>query len=141
MPIEQDREVEDLKRCHKIVACDGDRVVGFAGTSNEYFAWLYVHPREYGRGIGRLLLRAALPLLGKSAWTIVLDGNVRARRLYESEGFRIARTWQGDNAGYPCTCLRMERVEDAAQTPEDEGRAGVLRDPAGAIAARHEQKR
>lgn len=107
IPIAQDPEAEDLKRCAKHVACDGVRIVGFVGVSGDYLGWLYVDPEYYGRGIGRRLLRLVLPLLGPTAWTIVLDGNLGAIRLYESEGFAVARTYMGDNAGYPCRCHRL----------------------------------
>ncbi len=107
IPIALDPEVDDLRRCAKHVACHGARVAGFVGVSGDYLAWLYVDPEYYGRGIGRRLLRLVLPLLGPAAWTIVLDGNARALRLYESEGFAVARTYTGDNAGYPCTCHRL----------------------------------
>ena len=35
IPIEQDDEVEDLKRSQKFVACDGDKVVGFGAVDEE----------------------------------------------------------------------------------------------------------
>jgi len=31
----------------------------------------------------------------------------RARRLHESEGFTIVRTYQGSNPGYSCTCVQL----------------------------------
>lgn len=57
IPIEQDKEVEDLKRSKKFVACEGETVVGFVGVDEDYLAWLYVDPAHYGKGIGRELLR------------------------------------------------------------------------------------
>jgi ribosomal protein S18 acetylase RimI-like enzyme len=109
VPIEQDEEVEDLKRSQKYIAQDGGTVVGFVGVDGKYLAWLYVHPDYFGRGIGRRLLQKGLDLIGDGAWTIVLDGNRPAIRLYESEGFREVRRFKSDNAGYPCTCLRLAR--------------------------------
>lgn len=109
VPIEEDAEVEDLKRSHKFVAVDGERVVGFVGVDEKYLAWLYVSPEYYRQGIGRRLLQKGLELSGSGAWTIVLDGNHNAIRLYESEGFQEIRRFENDNAGYPCTCLRLER--------------------------------
>ncbi|MCP4810316.1 MAG: GNAT family N-acetyltransferase [Proteobacteria bacterium] len=57
-----------------------------------------VHPRAQGQGVGRALVEAAL------AWAEVngvervelytLDSNVRAQKLYESVGFRLA--WRRD---------------------------------------------
>ena len=107
VPLAEDPEAEDIHRCRKFVACEGKRVVGFVGMDESYLAWLYVDPEYYGRGIGRRLLRLAIRLIGSEAWTIVLDGNVRARSLYESEGFRVVRTFESENAGYPCTCVRL----------------------------------
>jgi ribosomal protein S18 acetylase RimI-like enzyme len=109
VPIEEDSEVEDLKANQKFVALDEDRVVGFVGVDDKYLAWLYVDPAYYHRGIGRLLLKKGLEAIGSDAWTIVLDGNKNAIRLYESEGFVEARRFESDNAGYPCTCLRLEK--------------------------------
>ena len=109
IPIEQDKEVEELKKCWKSVACDNELVVGFVGVDDKYLAWLYVDPTQYGKRIGRELLRIGLEQIGERAWTIVLDGNRKAMKLYESEGFREVRRFPGENNGYPVTCVRMER--------------------------------
>lgn len=110
IPIDQDEEGEDLKTCRKFVACDDESVVGFIGVDDKYLAWLYVDPSYYGKGIGRELLRIGLREIGDGAWTIVLDGNQSAIKLYESEGFREVRRFAGENNGYPVTCIRMERT-------------------------------
>lgn len=109
VPIAEDPEIEDLRACAKLVAEAGEQIVGFVGVDGDYVAWLYVRPAFYGRGIGRRLLQAGLNLVEGRAWTIVLSGNVPAIRLYESEDFHEIRRFQSDNAGYPCTCIRMER--------------------------------
>ena len=109
VPIEEDSEVEDLKSSQKFVAVVKNRVVGFVGIDDKYIAWLYVEPAHYHRGIGRLLLKKGLEIIGSGAWTIVLDGNKNAIALYESEGLIEARRFESDNAGYPCTCLRLEQ--------------------------------
>ena len=109
VPIEQDKEVDELKTSRKFVACDDEKVVGFVGLDDKYLAWLYIDPSHYGKGIGRELLKMGIHEIGAGAWTIVLDGNHRAISLYESEGFQEVKRFAGDNAGYPCTCIRMER--------------------------------
>jgi predicted N-acetyltransferase YhbS len=109
VPIEQDKEVEDLRSSRKFVACDDEKVVGFVGVDDKYLAWLYVDPSHYGKGIGRELLKLGIHKIGAGAWTIVLDGNQKAISLYESEGFQEVRRFASDNAGYPCICIRMER--------------------------------
>ena len=43
------------------------------------------------------------------AWTITLSGNEVALSLYRSEGFIVTRTFDSDNAGYPCTVSRRQR--------------------------------
>ena len=109
IPIEDDEEVEHLKKCQKIVAIRDHSVVGFIGVDADYIGWLYVHPEYYRQGIGRKLLQSGLELVQGKAWTIALVGNSRAIDLYQSEGFQEVNRYQSDNAGYPCTCLRLER--------------------------------
>ena len=109
IPIEQDKEVEDLKRSRKFVACEGETVVGFVGVDDDYLAWLYIDPAHYGKGIGRELLRIGVREIGEGAWTIVLDGNKAAIALYESEGFQESERFGGENNGYPVTCVKMKR--------------------------------
>lgn len=117
IPIEQDKEVEDLKRSKKFVACEGETVVGFVGVDEDYLAWLYVDPSHYGKGIGRELLRIGIREIGEGAWTIVLDGNKSAIKLYESEGFQETGRFNGDNNGYPVTCIKMKRTEKGNVSP------------------------
>src|SRR5262245_52141417 len=107
--IEQDKEAEELKRCWKYVACEDELVAGFVGVDDKYLAWLYVDPSQYGKGIGHQLLNFALQQIGEQAWTIVLAGNLKAIKLYESEGFREVKSFPGENNGYPVTCIKLER--------------------------------
>ncbi len=109
IPIEQDPEVEHLKSCRKFVALAGDRVVGFIGVDGDYIGWLYVHPEYYHQGLGRKLLRRGLREATGTPWTIALADNTPAVNLYQSEGFIVVRRYQSENAGYPCTCLRLEK--------------------------------
>lgn len=110
IPIEQDKEVEDLKRSKKFVACDSETVVGFVGMDEDYLAWLYIDPSHYRKGIGRELLRIGIHEIGEGVWTIVLDGNKSAITLYESEGFREFGRFNSENNGYPVTCIKMSRA-------------------------------
>ena len=108
VPLAADQEdAASFQRSRKFVACDQGRVVGFVGVDETYLSWLYVDPAWGGRGIGRRLLRLGVGLIGPQAWTVVLAGNIRARRLYESEGFQVVRTREGMNAGYPCTSMEL----------------------------------
>lgn len=113
VPLEEDPEAEELRGCTILVAVDeavnGERIVGFTGVDGDYLGWLYVHPDYYRRGIGRTLLQAALEEVSGEAWTIVLAGNEPALALYAAEGFREVARFESENAGYPCTCVRMTR--------------------------------
>ncbi|MCI0745264.1 MAG: GNAT family N-acetyltransferase [Verrucomicrobia subdivision 3 bacterium] len=100
-------DAANFERSRKFVACLETQVVGFVGVDGTYVSWLYVDPAYYGRGIGRQLLRLAVRLIGPEAWTVALAGNMRARRLYESEGFQVVRVFEGSNAGYPCQCVQL----------------------------------
>jgi ribosomal protein S18 acetylase RimI-like enzyme len=108
VPLEEDTDAANARASRKWVACAGDRVVGFSGIDGTYLSWLYVDPDFHGQGIGRRLLRIGLDAIGPNAWTNALAGNGRALALYQSEGFKITRTFEGNNAGYPCTCHRLE---------------------------------
>ena len=108
----------------KWVAVDDDaddRIVGFVGVNDSYLSWLYVDPAYHRQGIGRRLLRLGLAMAGPKAWTICLAGNEPALKLYASEGLAETRRWDDENAGYPCTCVRLEmgrqegRVEDGTE--------------------------
>ena len=108
VPIEQDQEVEHLRLCQKHVAIMDDQIVGFVGIHEDYLGWLYIHPDYYNKGIGRKLLQTGLKLINGNAWTIALAGNTRVINLYQSEGFSEVNRYESDNAGYACTCVRLE---------------------------------
>jgi GNAT superfamily N-acetyltransferase len=107
VPLAQDPESEYIKVCDMFVAQLGDDVVGFAGIDEPYFAWLYVDPLHYGRGMGRTLLRHCLDRLGEDAWTLACGNNDRAIDLYVSEGFAVESRYIGDNAGYKGASARL----------------------------------
>jgi len=108
VPIKEDREVTDLMKSKKYVAEVSGNMAGFVGYDGQYLAWLYVDPHFYRLGIGRKLLQKGLTEINGKAWTIVLAGNTNAINLYKSEGFIEVRRFESENAGYPCTCLRLE---------------------------------
>ncbi len=100
IPLAEDPEGDYIKDCAMFVAESDGEVVGFAGIDDPYFAWLYVDPAHYRRGIGRALLRHCLALLSEDAWTQACGNNEAAIRLYESEGFVVESRSEGENAGY-----------------------------------------
>lgn len=108
-------DLETFHRSEKFVACITEDVVGFVGVDENLVSWLYVDPNYFGLGIGRELLQLGIELAGPNAWTVVLNGNIRARRLYASEGFQIIRTFEGGYVGYPCPCLELALKQNHKQ--------------------------
>jgi ribosomal protein S18 acetylase RimI-like enzyme len=82
-------------------------VIGFAGIDDPYFAWLYVDPSHYRRGVGRALLRHCLARLGNDAWTLACGNNHAALNLYRQEGFVVESRFEGENAGYRGPSARL----------------------------------
>jgi GNAT superfamily N-acetyltransferase len=88
-----------------LVAERGDRIVGFAAfgphrerdldaTAGELYA-IYVEPESWSTGAGHALMVAAVQGLRDGGWSRailnVLEGNDRARRFYEREGWLFDR--------------------------------------------------
>lgn len=87
------------------------RVVGFVAFSDDEVTWLYVHPDQYRRGIGRRLLRHAVGRCGLTVTIESLSGNAPALALYESEGFEAVKTRIGHltgNQSFPATGVVLE---------------------------------
>ena len=95
-----------------LVAVDGSRIRGLATTglcreadapnAGELMAF-YVDPAFMGTGVGRLLMAAVRRRLRgvgvAEALLWVLDGNVRARRFYERDGWRFDGTYRTETFG------------------------------------------
>jgi ribosomal protein S18 acetylase RimI-like enzyme len=78
---------------------EGERIVGMVGVGREAEFWvmwkLYVLPEHQGKGIGSLLLDAAIAALPAEATQLMLDvmvGNEQAIGFYRKHGFREARS-------------------------------------------------
>lgn len=93
----------------------GERLLGFAiagavrdepagGLPERELMALYVRAEVYGTGLGHALLRAAIG--DGPAYLWVLEGNARAIRFYERQGFRLDDARKEDPVG---TELRMVR--------------------------------
>ncbi len=101
-----------------LTAKDGERVVGFAGygtsrdedlpETGEVFA-IYVLGEYWGKGVGKMLMDAALKKLEQygavAVW--VLKGNARAIRFYEKCGFLPDGREQAVHLDKPLPMIRM----------------------------------
>lgn len=104
-PLAETARREGLFDEHVWVAELDREVIGFVAYAHAEVTWMYVHPDAQQRGVGRALLRHALAHAddfgGEGYVSVtVLDGNP-ARKLYESEGFRLVETRRGALAGNP----------------------------------------
>ena len=106
-PLKDDPENAALQQCRLLVACEGDKIIGFSGSHESYLGWLYLDPDYTGQGIGRQLLKESLKYTGPHTWTVTLAENKRAQKLYESEGFKVRGSFISDEEGFPCEVFKM----------------------------------
>ena len=75
---------------HVLVAECDEQVIGFANAHGNEITVLYVDPKYWRRGAGRLLLRGMLADLAnagqREAWLWALKSNAAARAFYRAEG-------------------------------------------------------
>ena len=117
-------EAED-RRDGVLVADASGTLLGFVGYSPSRDgdadpAWvgeidaIYLLPSAWGKGVGRLLMDAALARLAEArfdrATLWVLDSNVRARRFYEAGGWLADGARKVDDSrGFPIAQVRYKR--------------------------------
>jgi GNAT superfamily N-acetyltransferase len=78
-----------------VVAELGGRVVGFAASSSDMLAHLYVDPACQRRGIGDALLARAKELRPEGFRLWVFQRSTDARRFYERRGLRLVELTDG----------------------------------------------
>lgn len=106
-PARFSHRIERVSATHAFLVADDGDVAGFAyaGPHRERpgYRWscetsVYVHDRCRGRGVGRALYRALLPLLTAQGLWVALAGitlpNPASVALHESCGFRLVGTYQ-----------------------------------------------
>lgn len=85
-----------------LVALKQNLIIGFAGplyvedSMRGYFAGIGIHASYRGLGIGTILFSGLcenLKLIGASYMTLFTGENNPARKIYESHGFNIVKTW------------------------------------------------
>ena len=97
-----------MATCHAyLVAAEDDRVLGYAYGNPHHaraaYAWgcdvtVYLEPSAGGRGLGRALYSALLPLLSacglRRAYGLIALPNEASVGLHEAFGFRLAGVWE-----------------------------------------------
>lgn len=110
-----------------LVAMDGDVIVGYINPvidgDEGWIGGLGVIPAYRSRGIATMLMAAAEDMCGKRAVKTVLleviEGNMRAQRLYQQLGYKVVRKYLSAEG-------RPSKFEGYGQEPEHAGLAEVL---------------
>ena len=99
------------------VAVADARILGFVTVHHDEVEQLFVAREARGTGVAAVLLRHAegvIALRADVAWLAVANGNARARRFYERQGWTdvAAIDYQAEIEGgtIPVPCRRYERV-------------------------------
>ncbi|HIF29417.1 MAG: GNAT family N-acetyltransferase [bacterium] len=109
-----------LKKCYKEEGLLDDKVyigevngtvVGFVAFDSCNITWLYIHPSHQGNKYGRQLLQFAVKKTKNPTKVLVLNKNLKAISLYESEGFTIVKSKKGTIpiVNVDVVCYRMEK--------------------------------
>jgi ribosomal protein S18 acetylase RimI-like enzyme len=100
-----------------VVADVDGRVVGFVTVREDEVEQLYVAAETRGTGVADALLRRAEEMVAarfETAWLSVVEGNARARRFYERNGWRDAgmHDYRAEIRGgtLPVPCRRYEKL-------------------------------
>ena len=90
-----------------VVAVDGeDMPQGFMGTTGDNVDALFVHAKNRGQGVGRLLLGSFFA--DREEVTVdVNEQNIFGRAFYEKMGFEVVSRSDRDDAGRPYPLLHM----------------------------------
>lgn len=99
LTLEQTFEREGLFAGEVWVACLDQNPVGFVAFADHELTWLYVHPNQYKKGIGRALLQKAIEECNFDIKTEVLSGNQSALQFYLSQGFKMTAVKKGKLTG------------------------------------------
>ena len=84
----------------KIMVAEIDsEVAGFIGYNKKTIDWLYVSPKHYKKGIGKLLIEYALDKTESLINIAVLKNNMPALNLYKKMGCKEMRTFKGPMIG------------------------------------------
>ena len=118
LSMEEAAERDEFFDSETLIACDGEKVVGFISYNGAYITWMYVDPEYHRRGIARMLLREALGRIGPEAWTITLEGNFASVGVFTEAGLEVVLSGPGDCEGYACRFLRLALPTSRMHDPE-----------------------
>jgi ribosomal protein S18 acetylase RimI-like enzyme len=108
IPIEEDEKGIKLFNDSQIFVVEENKdILGFGGHKGNYISWLFVHPGQRRRGVGKMIIDQILRTLTGTIKLNVGKHNEAAKSLYSKYGFKIEREFIGNFNGYKSEALTM----------------------------------
>ena len=86
---------------------ENKNIIAFMGVAEQNLEMLFIHPKERGHGVGKMLLEYAINELEVKK-VDVNEENEQAVGFYEKFGFRTYNRSEIDSSGKPYPILHME---------------------------------
>ena len=101
--------VQTINFDHFQVYCllEDDLVIGFIGVADKKIEMLFLDPKNFGKGLGTILMNFALKELAADK-VDVNEQNIRAVNFYKKSGFEIVERTERDDQGKNYPLLRMK---------------------------------
>ncbi|HEY5966393.1 MAG TPA: GNAT family N-acetyltransferase [Chitinophagaceae bacterium] len=101
--------VQTINFNHFQVYCltEDDLVIGFIGVADKKIEMLFLDPKYFGQGLGKILMSFALNELSADK-VDVNEQNIKAVNFYKKLGFEIIERTEKDNQGRNYPLLRMK---------------------------------
>ena len=101
--------VQTINFYHFQVYCltDDDFVIGFIGVADKKIEMLFLDPKYFGKGLGKMLMNFAISELGADK-VDVNEQNIKAVNFYKNLGFEIIERTEKDDQGRHYPLLKMK---------------------------------
>lgn len=101
--------VQTINFNHFQVYCltEDDFVIGFIGVANKKIEMLFLDPKYFGQGLGKMLMNFAISELAADK-VDVNEQNIKAVNFYKKSGFEIIERAEKDDQGRNYPLLRMK---------------------------------
>ena len=109
LPLDQDSRRLRLFTESEVCVFDQGGVKGFGAFYQNEIRFLFIHPNERGKGVGKRLLASMLDRIDGKAKLIIASSNRPARELYERFGFEVVRHFVTDYNGIDVAVSEMVR--------------------------------
>ncbi len=112
VPLASDaRRIADFQKSEVYVWEEAGRLRGLVGHQGCFIGWLFVEPAAFRRGIAQALLGHVLARIAGDPWLWAMKENRPALALYQKNGFIILEERPTENAGLPCTAVRLGKKQ------------------------------